>query len=46
MGSNRQISPDTSLRDITDLIGRRVLRREDAGGRSTGYMVNDAMGVD
>lgn len=35
-------SPDTALRDITDLLGRGVLRKSDAGGRSTSYGLNDA----
>lgn len=30
-------SPDTALRDITDLIAKGILRRESAGGRSTNY---------
>ncbi|MES2160968.1 MAG: Fic family protein [Pseudomonadota bacterium] len=30
-------SPDTALRDITDLVVRGVLRKTDAGGRSTSY---------
>lgn len=30
-------SPDTALRDITDLLARGVLRKSDAGGRSTCY---------
>ncbi len=30
-------SPDTALRDITDLVSRGILEREDAGGRSTSY---------
>jgi Fic family protein len=30
-------SPDTALRDINDLIGRGILSRDDAGGRSTSY---------
>ena len=30
-------SPDTALRDINDLLARRVLRKTDAGGRSTSY---------
>jgi len=34
-------SPDTALRDITDLLGRGVLRKSDAGGRSTSYELND-----
>jgi Fic family protein len=35
-------SPDTALRDITDLLARGVLRKSDAGGRSTRYELNDA----
>jgi len=34
-------SPDTALRDINDLLTRGVLRKSDAGGRSTGYGLND-----
>jgi len=30
-------SPDTALRDLTDLLARGVLRKSDAGGRSTSY---------
>ena len=30
-------SPDTALRDITDLVERGVLVRDGAGGRSTSY---------
>ena len=30
-------SPDTALRDITDLVDRGVLVRDSAGGRSTSY---------
>lgn len=30
-------SPDTALRDITDLLVRGALRKSDAGGRSTSY---------
>lgn len=30
-------SPDTALRDITDLIANGVLMKSDAGGRSTSY---------
>jgi Fic family protein len=33
-------SPDTALRDITDLVKRGILVREDAGGRSTSYLLN------
>lgn len=35
-------SPDTALRDITDLLERKVLRKTDAGGRSTSYELNAA----
>lgn len=34
-------SPDTALRDITDLLACGVLRKSDAGGRSTSYELND-----
>lgn len=34
-------SADTALRDITDLISKGLLRKEAAGGRSTGYELND-----
>ncbi|SDE14598.1 Fic family protein [Aquimonas voraii] len=30
-------SPDTALRDINELLSRGVLRKSDAGGRSTSY---------
>ena len=30
-------SPDTALRDITDLLGRGVLMKSTSGGRSTSY---------
>jgi Fic family protein len=36
-------SPDTALRDISDLLGRGVLRKSKAGGRSTSYELNDAL---
>ncbi len=36
-----QCSPDTALRDITDLLTRGVLRKSTAGGRSTSYELND-----
>ena len=35
-------SPDTALRDITDLLARGVLRKSEAGGRSTSYELDDA----
>jgi Fic family protein len=35
-------SADTALRDITDLLARGILRKTDAGGRSTNYELNDA----
>ncbi|MHB8414686.1 MAG: Fic family protein [Acidiferrobacteraceae bacterium] len=34
-------SLDTALRDITDLLTRGVLRKANAGGRSTRYELND-----
>jgi len=34
-------SPDTALRDINELLTRGVLRKSDAGGRSTSYALND-----
>ncbi len=34
-------SPDTALRDINDLLTRGVLRKSNAGGRSTSYELND-----
>ncbi len=34
-------SPDTALRDINDLMAKGVLRKTDAGGRSTGYEINE-----
>jgi Fic family protein len=30
-------SPDTALRDITDLLRRGILKKDAAGGRSSGY---------
>ena len=30
-------SQDTAIRDIQDLIGKRILRKEAEGGRSTNY---------
>lgn len=44
-------SPDTALRDIQDLIQKGVLRKNDAGGRSTSYeliikdIANDREGI-
>lgn len=34
-------SPDTALRDITDLLTRGILLKADAGGRSTSYELNN-----
>lgn len=34
-------SPDTALRDINDLLVRGVLRKLDAGGRSTSYVLHE-----
>lgn len=35
-------SPDTALRDINDLIEKGILKKQDAGGRSTSYVLRDA----
>lgn len=35
-------SPDTALRDITELLARGTLRKSEAGGRSTSYELNDS----
>lgn len=32
-------SPDTALRDMNDLIEKKILRKEPAGGRSTSYIL-------
>jgi Fic family protein len=40
-GRLAKCSPDTALRDVTDLVARGVLRKSDAGGRSTSYELND-----
>jgi Fic family protein len=37
-------SPDTALRDINDLLARGVLRKTEAGGRSTSYELNELPG--
>jgi Fic family protein len=34
-------STDTALRDIQDLIGKQILRKDQAGGRSTNYELDD-----
>lgn len=34
-------SQDTAIRDIQDLVERGVLVKEAAGGRSTGYRLNN-----
>ncbi len=36
-------SQDTALRDIIELIDRRILKKNDAGGRSTGYQLQQAV---
>ena len=36
-------SPDTALRDINELLNLGVLRKSDAGGRSTSYEFNDVL---
>jgi Fic family protein len=37
-------SPDTALRDINDLLEKGVLRKSDAGGRSTSYELSGMPG--
>ncbi len=32
-----KVSPDTALRDITDLVQRGILVKDEGGGRSTSY---------
>jgi Fic family protein len=32
-------SPDTALRDINDLVERGILKKDEGGGRSTGYLL-------
>ncbi len=39
--SINKCSPDTALRDIQDLISKKILRKEHAGGRSTSYCLNE-----
>ena len=34
-------SPDTALRDIQDLVTKGILIKDEAGGRSTGYLLTD-----
>ena len=33
-------SPDTALRDITDLVNKGILSKANSGGRSTHYLLN------
>ena len=37
----KKCSPDTALRDITDLVERGVLKKDAAGGRSTSYSLTE-----
>jgi Fic family protein len=34
-------SPDTALRDVADLVGRGILKKDEGGGRSTSYSLAD-----
>jgi Fic family protein len=34
-------SPDTALRDITDLVNKGILIKADSGGRSTHYLIKE-----
>lgn len=38
-------SPDTALRDITDLVDRNILKKNTGGGRSTSYSLAEASGA-
>ena len=38
-------SQDTALRDIHDLIERGVIKKEEGGGRSTSYILNDSQPI-
>ena len=40
-GKLAKCSSDTALRDIQDLLNRRILVRNEGGGRSTSYRLND-----
>ena len=39
-GKITKCSTDTALRDIQDLISKGILKKENAGGRSTNYELN------
>ena len=39
-------SPDTALRDINELIARKVLRKSASGGRSTGYELDESLSIE
>ena len=36
-------SPDSALRDILGLMNKGILQKEPAGGRSTGYELNNLL---
>lgn len=38
-GKMTKVSQDTALRDIQDLVDKQVLAKEEAGGRSTNYLL-------
>jgi Fic family protein len=38
-------SPDTALRDITDLLDRGILKKDEGGGRSTSYSLVEDSGA-
>ena len=37
-----KVSPDTALRDISDLVARSILLKNESGGRSTSYSLKSA----
>jgi Fic family protein len=40
-GKMAKCSKETAIRDIQDLIGKTILIKEGAGGRSTSYILNE-----
>ena len=37
-------SPDTALRDISELVEHNILKKDEGGGRSTSYSLADGAG--
>jgi Fic family protein len=36
-----KVSQDTAIRDIQDLVTKGILQKEEAGGRSTSYILRE-----